>query len=103
MRLALESPPKKDKVRIFNQVSEVRNVKELAMICSQKYGATIEYIDNPRKELKENKLEVDNAGLCSLGFDPIFLSEALIDDIKFIASNMKNNLDPDNILTSPKW
>lgn len=103
VKLALESPPDGDKVRIFNQVAEVRNVKELAELCAEKYGANIEYLNNPRKELKENELEVDNTGLTSLGFEPITLSDALIDDIKFIADKMKDNLDPDNILTSPKW
>ncbi len=103
VKLAVESPPEEGKVRIFNQVSEVRNVKELAELCASKYNAKIDYVDNPRKELKENELEVDNQGLRSLGFKPIMLSDTLIDDIKFIANKMKDNLDPDNILTSPEW
>ena len=103
IKLAVESIPEGNKVRIFNQVAEVRNVKELAELCAEKYGANIQYVPNPRKELKENELEVDNQGLRSLGFEPITLSNTLIDDIKFIAEKMKDNLDPDNILTSPEW
>jgi len=103
VKLAIENPPTKDKVRIFNQVSEVKNVKQLALLCAEAYGAEVLYLTNPRKELKENELEVDNTGLCSLGFEPITLSQSLVDDIAFIAEQAKDNFNPDNILTSPKW
>ena len=101
IKLAIENPTDGKKVRIFNQVSEVRSVLELANIISDKYGSTINYIENPRKELAENDLEVSNAGLKSLGFEPITLNESLIDDVKFIAE--KGNVKKENILTSPKW
>ena len=101
VKLAIENPADGNKVRIFNQVSEVRSVLELAKLISEKYGSNINYVENPRKELAENDLEVSNAGLKSLGFEPITLSESLIDDVKFIAE--KGNVKKENILTSPKW
>jgi UDP-sulfoquinovose synthase len=102
--LAVENPPENvDKVRIFNQVSEVRSVKELAEIISEQYGAEIKYYDNPRKELAENDLSVSNEGLRSLGFEPILLTTALIDDVKFIAETVRANLNKANVMTSPKW
>ena len=101
VKLAIENPADGKKVRIFNQVSEVRSVLELANIISEKYGSNINYVENPRKELAENDLEVSNAGLKSLGFEPITLDESLIDDVKFIAE--KGNVKKENILTSPKW
>lgn len=104
IQIACENEPnEKDKVRIFNQVSETRSVKELAQLCAKTYGGRIKYIENPRKELAENELEVVNSGLKNLGFKPITLSQNLMDDIKFIAENMKENFDPKNNLTSPKW
>ena len=78
-------------------------MKQLAEMCAKAYNGKVTYVDNPRKELKENELEVDNTGLRSLGFEPITLSKSLVDDIAFIAEQMKDNLDPDNILTSPEW
>ena len=87
--MAAENPPEPGKVRILNQVSEVRQVKELAEIISRTYGSNIVYHDNPRKELAENELEVDNTGLRSLGFEPITLSVNLIDDVRYIAEKMK--------------
>ena len=103
VKLAAENPPDAGKVRILNQVSEVRQVKELAEIISRTYGSNIVYHDNPRKELAENELEVDNTGLRSLGFEPITLSVNLIDDVRYIAEKMKENLNPENIMTSPRW
>ena len=104
IQIACENEPKNtDKVRIFNQVAEVKSVKELAEICSKSYNGNIKYIDNPRKELSKNELEVNNQCLKSLGFNPITLSNSLIDDIKFVALKMKSNFKKENILTSPKW
>ena len=101
IKLAIENPVEDSKVRIFNQVSEVRSVLELAKLISEKYGSNINYVENPRKELAENDLEVSNAGLKSLGFEPITLNESLIEDVKFIAQ--EGNVKKENILTSPKW
>lgn len=102
--LAAENPPTNtDKVRIFNQVSEVRTVKELAEIISKQYGGSIAYHENPRKELPANDLAVSNEGLRSLGFEPILLNVSLIDDVKFIAEKLKSNLNKSNVMTSPKW
>ena len=62
------------------------------------------YIGDPCNTVRIfNELEVNNKGLKNLGFNPITLSNSLIDDIKFIALEMKSNLKPENILTSPKW
>lgn len=102
--LAAENPPTNtDKVRIFNQVSEVCTVRELAEIISKQYGGSIAYHENPRKELPANDLAVSNEGLRSLGFEPILLNVSLIDDVKFIAEKVKGNLNKSNVMTSPKW
>lgn len=104
VQLAIENPPTEtSKVRIFNQVSEVRSVKELAEIIGKSYGSDIDYSENPRKELAENDLSVSNAGLVSLGFVPTLLSEELIDEIRFIANEYKLTLKKENVMTSPKW
>lgn len=91
------------KVRIFNQVSEVRSVIELAQIVSKMFGVNIENVENPRKELAENELEVANNGLRSLGFEPITLSDGLLNDVKVIAEASKSKFKQSNILSSPKW
>tara|TARA_Y100000389_G_C17467722_1_gene527202 strand:+ start:5153 stop:6301 length:1149 start_codon:yes stop_codon:yes gene_type:complete len=104
IQLAIENRPKTtEKVRIFNQVSEVRNVRELAEIIKSKYGSNINYIDNPRNEASENDLEIENSGLISLGFQPTLLNDTLLDDLDFIAKAFKDKVDNNKILNSPKW
>ncbi|WP_415897516.1 NAD-dependent epimerase/dehydratase family protein [Neptuniibacter sp. QD72_48] len=104
VKLAIENDSfDNSRVRIFNQVSEVRSVMELAEIISDKYGVEVSNVENPRKELAENDLEVSNVGLTSLGFKPITLDEALIEDVRFIAEELANNFDKANVLSSPKW
>ena len=103
VQLAVENPPDASKVRIFNQVAEVHSVKDLALMMEKLYQAKVKFLDNPRKELAENQLEVDNTGLKSLGFEPIKLSNRLVDDVLYIAQQMKDNMKKENILTSPRW
>lgn len=103
VQLAAENEPDGNKVRIFNQVSEVKQVKELAFMCAGSIGGAVSYEENPRKELAENELEVSNEGLRSLGFEPILLSKELVNDIKFIAEQTKERFNVNNVMTSPKW
>lgn len=104
IQIACENKPKNnEKVRIFNQVSETKSILELANLCVDFYGGEIKFLENPRNELAENKLKVDNEGLKSLGFEPIKLSKSLIDDVKFLVDEMKINFNKKNNLTSPKW
>jgi len=104
VKLAAENPPTDtNRVRIFNQVAEVRKLLDLAEILRDQYGAEISFVDNPRKEAAENELEVHNEGLTSLGFEPIILNLALIEDVRFIAEQCKGKLRQENILSSPRW
>ena len=91
------------KVRIFNQVAEVKSVSDLANIIADSYGATIHNVDNPRKELAENDLEVSNEGLRMLGYQPTLLENGLIEDVRSIANDVPKRFNVSNVLSSPKW
>jgi UDP-sulfoquinovose synthase len=91
------------RVRIFNQVSEVKRVIDLANLISKETGVPINYINNPRKEAAENELSVKNDGLRSLGFDPILLSKDLIDDVIYLASKYSDHVNKNAILSKAKW
>lgn len=104
IKLAIENPTSNnERVRIFNQVSEVHSVIGLANLFKNQFGCEINAVENPRKELAENDLVVDNSGLKNLGFNPILLSEGLTQDVGNIARVFSRNFDQDNVLTSPKW
>ena len=101
--LAAENPPEHHQVRIFNQISEVLNVRGLAELIANKTGVDINYQENPRNELEENTLEVENTGLLNLGHVPITLNDHLLDDIYFVASQYKHNINKEQIIASVLW
>ena len=88
---------------MLNQVSETHSIIELAEIVSKKFNGKILNYDNPRVELKENKLDVSNEGLKSLGFKPKLLSNQLLDDVSFINIKDSSKFDVSKVLNSPKW
>ena len=57
IELAIENPPERgERVRIFNQMTEVHRVIDLAELVARLTGAEIDLVDNPRKEATENDL-----------------------------------------------
>lgn len=104
VKLAIENPASEsNRVRIFNQVAETRSVLELAKIVSKLTGSEISYLENPRKELAENELEVRNEGLVSLGFKPITLSDGLLQEVHGLASAAVDDVKLDKVNNSPSW
>ena len=102
--LASNNPPNNgDRPRVFNQVAEVHTVRDLAEMISDKTGTEIGYLDNPRKELAENRLRVSNQGLCSLGFDPIRLEDGLVTEIEETVGRYADRIDRDVILSNARW
>jgi UDP-sulfoquinovose synthase len=104
VRLAIENPPENSEgVRIFNQVAEVKKVKDLAKLVSDHTGVRIEYLSNPRKESAENELLVKNDGLKSLGFEPTLLSDKLLDDVLSLAKLYSNSVNVFAIKSKANW
>lgn len=105
VELAIANPPDEDseRVRIFNQVAETASVMGLAKKVAKLYDAEVGTVPNPRKELAENELEVSNAGLVSLGFEPTRLDDGLVDDVNAIAKANGTRFSSDVVLNSPKW
>jgi UDP-sulfoquinovose synthase len=104
VKLVVENPPSTNRVRIFNQVAEVKSVIDLAKMISEKTGGRIAYLDNPRNERPSNKLYVDNTGLRNLGFIPTLLDDHILEHVIDIASNYRNRINADAIDSSwMKW
>jgi len=102
--LACENPPNVgERVQVFNQVSEVHKVRDLAKLIQEKTGVEINYQDNPRKEAKENELKVSNEGLRSLGFEPITLADNLMEEIEATVVKYKDRLDKTVIDSNARW
>ena len=76
IELAIANPPERgERVRIYNQTTEVHRVIDLAQLVARLTGAEIDLVDNPRKEATENELLVDNKGLLGLGLAPTTLQD----------------------------
>ena len=95
IELAIEHPPERgDRVRIFNQMTEVHRVIDLAGLVSRLTGAEVDLLGNPRKEADENDLSVENENLLGLGLDPITLEEDLLQEVTEIAERYIAPLRP---------
>lgn len=104
VRLAIENPPAKgDRVEIFNQVTEVHTVHDLAKMISEKTGAEIRYYENPRKEAAENNLVVAFDKFLDLGLDPITLDDGLFEEVRSIASKYKDRCDMGKVVSTSAW
>jgi UDP-sulfoquinovose synthase len=104
VRLAVEHPPARgDRVRIFNQMTEVHRLRDLARMVQQLTGAEIEYVDNPRKEAFENELAVENQRLLDLGLRPTTLADDLMREVTEIAERFKHRCDRSKIPARSRW
>lgn len=102
--LACANPPEPgSRPQVFNQVAEVHTVRDLAQMVADKTGTQIDFVDNPRKELAENKLDVANEGLRGLGLDPVLLQDGLVDEVGDVVGRYAANLDPSVIYSKARW
>jgi UDP-sulfoquinovose synthase len=104
IQLAIENPPERgERVRIFNQMTEVHRVIDLAEMVASMTGAEIDLVGNPRKEASHNDLLVENRSLLDLGLDPIRLEDALLREVTDVAQRYMDRCDPDKIPCRSLW
>jgi UDP-sulfoquinovose synthase len=77
IELAMRNPPAAgDRVKIYNQMTQTLAVGELAQqVATCVPGSTVEYVDNPRRELATNSLSVCNRQFLDEGLVPVYLDE----------------------------
>lgn len=104
IELALEHPPEHgDRVRIYNQMTEVHRVIDLAELVARLTGAEIDLVGNPRKESSHNELSVANNQLLDLGLDPITLKDDLLTEVTQVAQRYMHRCDTDKIPCRSLW
>jgi UDP-sulfoquinovose synthase len=102
--LALKNPPHHgDRVKIFNQTTEIHTVRDLAKKVSAITGAAIRYYKNPRAEAAENDLIVKREKFLELGLNPITLDEGLMGEIYDIANKYKDRCIMEKIICTSTW
>jgi UDP-sulfoquinovose synthase len=104
IELALNNPPPRgSRVAILNQMTECRQVRDLAAIVAGLTGAEIAYLPNPRQEAEANELKVCNDHFMALGLNPMTLEEGLMREVTEIARAYSDRVDLTKIPCVSAW
>jgi len=100
----MDNPPaKKDKVHIFNQMTETHRVIDLAKMVSERTGVSIDYITNPRNEDDTNDLYVKNDRFLHLGLEPTTLEDGLLEEVTDVTRKFSHRCDVTKIPCTSFW
>jgi UDP-sulfoquinovose synthase len=104
LELAIENPPASgERVRIFNQMTEVHRVIDLAEKVAALTGVPVDTVDNPRKEASRNELFAANDNLLRLGLSPTLLDDELLTEVTQIAGRYLDRCDRSKIPCRSRW
>jgi UDP-sulfoquinovose synthase len=108
VELAIANPGEPGQFRVFNQFTELFSVGDLAVMVknaatSMGLDVAINHIDNPRVEKEEHYFYAKNTNLLSLGLQPHYLSESLLDSLLNFASKYQHRVDNNQILPKVSW
>ncbi len=108
VEIAIANPADPGQFRVFNQFTELFSIGDLAVMvqnASTKMGldVTINHIDNPRVELEQHYFYAKNTSLLSLGLEPHYLSDSLLDSLLNFAHKYQHRVDKNQILPKVSW
>jgi len=108
VELAIANPANPGEFRVFNQFTELFSVGDLAAMVQKAGNALglkveVNNLDNPRIEREEHYFNAKNTNLLSLGLQPHFLSEALLDSLLNFAVKYQDRVDKKHILPKVTW
>lgn len=108
VEIAIANPADPGQFRVFNQFTELFSVGDLAAMVQNagtKMGldVSIDHIDNPRVELEQHYFYAKNTSLLSLGLEPHYLSDSLLDSLLNFAHKYQHRVDKNQILPKVSW
>jgi len=105
IRLAAENPADRGEFRVFNQLTELLSVKQIAETVAREYPGecTIEHVDNPRVEQEDHYYNPKHIALVDLGLQPRLLSTTLIDQLFDVVERYRDRIAPPAIMPTVSW
>ncbi len=108
VELAIKNPAQEGKFRVFNQFTELFNVRDLAVTVQKKgkeigLDVSIRNTDNPRVEKETHYYKAKNTCLLDLGLEPHYLSDTVLDSLLGVAAKYKHRIDKEQILPQVSW
>jgi UDP-sulfoquinovose synthase len=108
VEIAIANPAEPGQFRVFNQFTELFSVGDLAVMVQNagtKLGLdiTVDHLDNPRVELEQHYFYAKNTSLLSLGLQPHYLSDSLLDSLLNFALKYQQRVDKNQILPKVSW
>jgi UDP-sulfoquinovose synthase len=104
VELAITNPPARgDRPTIFNQVTEIFRVRDLAKLIADVTKVEISNLLNPRLEAADNELAVDNRQFLALGLNPTTLSEGLLEEVRDVTTKYAERVDRSKIPALSQW
>ena len=102
------SPAKHGELRIFNQISEIFSINQIAEKVfkignDRNHNVKIKNIKNPRSELDEHYYNPVFKGLEEIGVKPTYFTDDVINNIFKIVELYKNNIQKDVFFRGIKW
>jgi UDP-sulfoquinovose synthase len=106
--LAASKPAKEGKLRVFNQVTEIFSVNQLAEKVKTAgnnlgYRVEIQNVENPRVEKEEHYYNPKYTGLLELGLKPHYLTEEVLSGMFKMVEQYKHHINTDSIFRGIRW
>jgi UDP-sulfoquinovose synthase len=105
IRIAVEHPADAGEYRVFNQMTEMFSVAQLADLVADTFPGPVQIarMENPRVEAAEHYYNVRHSGLVGLGLEPHLLSDTLIESLFDIAAAYKDRAITAALTPSVRW
>lgn len=98
----VESTSKYSNVNIINQMTEIKKISDIANIVKNyRMGVCVQHLDNPRKEIENNTLDVNNSTILK-HVKPKLIETCVFDELRLI-EKYKNNIKVDSINPKSFW
>ena len=93
----------KGKVRVMNQITETKQINDIARIFRREYGTKKYNHKNPRIESENNKLKAKAIALKKLGHKGIKINSFEINKLFIKAKENLHRIKKQNIISKVKW